>query len=434
MKLSTLLPLSILVVFVNCTSPEKEREKSINTIAQEYVALALEIGTYDEDFIDAYYGPLEWQRYSKADQELPYEELKWKNTKLLNELKSLDGTGINELELLRYRYLTKQLEAMRTKLDMMAGKILPFDVESLRLYDVVAPNIALEEYDSLLMILDKLLPGEGDLGDRYEEYAKDFIIPPDKVDEVFRTAINEAKERVAKNISLPENESFVLEYVNNQPWSGYNWYKGNGHSLIQINTDFPIYIERAIDLACHEGYPGHHVYNVMLEEALVKKNQWSEFQVYPLFSPQSFIAEGTANYGTKMVFTADERLAFEKDKLFPLAGINPDKAEMYYRIQDIRSALLGAQIQIARNYLNGQISADEAVEHLQKYLQYEESRARQRLSFFDRYRSYVINYSLGDEMVEEHVNEGVAGAERTRWELYLELLSTPQTASGLQAD
>ena len=172
----------------------------------------------------------------------------------------------------------------------------------------------------------------------------------------------------------------------------------------------------------------------MLEEALVKKNQWSEFQVYPLFSPQSFIAEGTANYGTKMVFTADERLAFEKDKLFPLAGINPDKAEMYYRIQDIRSALLGAQIQIARNYLNGQISADEAVEHLQKYLQYEESRARQRLSFFDRYRSYVINYSLGDEMVEEHVNAGVNGDERNRWDLYLELLSTPQTASGLQAD
>ena len=37
-----------------------------------------------------------------------------------------------------------------------------------------------------------------------------------------------------------------------------------------MNTDLPIYIDRAIDLACHEGYPGHHVYNVLLEKNLVR--------------------------------------------------------------------------------------------------------------------------------------------------------------------
>ena len=434
MKLTSIIPLLLVLALVNCTSPEKTRQNSLNQIAEGYVHLALDIGSYNEDFIDAYYGSVAWERNSNRDQELPYEELKWRNTKLLNELKALDGESFSEMELLRYRFLTKQLEAMRTKLDMLAGKILPFDVESLRLYDVVAPNIELTEYDRHLELLDSLLPGEGTLGERYESYAKAFIIPPEKVDEVFRTAINEAKKRVEENIELPQEESFVLEYVTDQPWSGYNWYKGNGQSLIQINTDFPIYIERAIDLACHEGYPGHHVYNVMLEKALVKDLQWLEFQIYPLFSPQSFIAEGTANFGTKMVFTKEERLAFEKEILFPLAGINPDLADKYYEIQEIRSALLGSQIQIARAYLSREINADEAVAYLQKYLQYEESRARQRISFFDRYRSYVINYSLGDQMVEEHVNAGISGDDRTRWDLYLELLSTPQTASVLQAN
>ena len=50
----------------------------------------------------------------------------------------------------------------------------------------------------------------------------------------------------------------------------YNWYKGNLRSVIQVNTDLPLAVDRAIDLACHEGYPGHHVYNALLEQRLVK--------------------------------------------------------------------------------------------------------------------------------------------------------------------
>ena len=113
-------------------------------------------------------------------------------------------------------------------------------------------------------------------------------------------------------------------------WSGYNWYQGNYRSLIQVNTDLPIYIDRAIDLACHEGYPGHHVYNALLEKHLVRDRGWVEFSVYPLFSPQSLIAEGTANYGIEVAFPGDERLAFERDVLFPLAGLDPSRRDEYY--------------------------------------------------------------------------------------------------------
>ena len=94
----------------------------------------------------------------------------------------------------------------------------------------------------------------------------------------------------------------MVEYVTDKSWSGYNWYKGGFHSLIQVNTDLPIFIDRAIDLACHEGYPGHHVYNTLLEKHLVRDRGWIEFSVYPLFSPQSLIAEGTANFGIEVAF------------------------------------------------------------------------------------------------------------------------------------
>ena len=110
-------------------------------------------------------------------------------------------------------------------------------------------------------------------------------------------------------------------------WNAYNWYKGNYHSLIQVNLDFPIVIDRAIDLACHEGYPGHHVYNALLEQALVRERGWVEISMYPLFSPQSLIAEGSANFGIDMAFPAAERAAFERDSLFPLAGLDRSLAE-----------------------------------------------------------------------------------------------------------
>ena len=87
---------------------------------------------------------------------------------------------------------------------------------------------------------------------------------------MFRAAIQACRERTVEHITLPSSEQFTLEYVKNKSWSGYNWYQGNFRSLIQVNTDLPIYIDRAIDLACHEGYPGHHVYNVLLEKNLVQ--------------------------------------------------------------------------------------------------------------------------------------------------------------------
>ena len=97
---------------------------------------------------------------------------------------------------------------------------------------------------------------------------------------------------------LPEktDESFTVEYVTDKQSGGYNWYNGNFHSVIQVNTDLPIFIDRAVDLAAHEGYPGHHVYNSLLEKNLVRDRGWVEFSVYPLFSPQSLVAEGAAEF------------------------------------------------------------------------------------------------------------------------------------------
>ncbi len=419
-----------LIAFIGCKTPDRTQYNTLDDIGNQYLKLALAIGQFDDDLIDAYYGPEEWKPSVEKGKTLPYEELKWQATSLINQISAIDDIGFSNLELLRYKFLNKQLQAMRTKLDMLSGKRYPFDVESLSLYDVVAPRTEMYVYDSLLERLSARVPGKGDLSSRYETYSRSFIIPQDKLDEVFQVAIAEARRKVKEHLDLPENESFEIEYVSDKPWSAYNWFKGNAQSIIQLNIDHPFYIERAIDLACHEGYPGHHVYNTMLEKNLVKARNWNEFQVYPLFSPQSFIAEGSAIYGIEIAFSYQERLEFEKNVLFPLAGLDTSKVDEYYAIQKLRKGLLASGIDIARLYLSMEIDRETAIEYIIKYLQFSGPRAEQRLKYYDRYRSYVINYTLGEEFVRRHIEDELDSGQ-SKWEIFNEILSTPRTASTL---
>jgi hypothetical protein len=195
-----------------------------------------------------------------------------------------------------------------------------------------------------------------------------------------------------------------------------------------VNTDLPIYIDRAIDLAAHEGYPGHHVYNALLEKNLVRDRGWVEFSVYPLFSPQSLIAEGTANFGREVVFTKPERMAFEKEVLWPAAGIDPSRAGEFYAVQDLVKKLTYATNEAARQYVNGEIDTNAAATWLQKYALMDEKRAKQATKFIEKYRSYVINYNLGEDMVRNYIEKrgGTEQQPEQRWRAFEELLASPR--------
>jgi hypothetical protein len=154
--------------------------------------------------------------------------------------------------------------------------------------------------------------------------------------------------------------------------------------------------------------------------------------VYPLFSPQSLIAEGTANYGIEIAFPGPERLAFERKVLFPLAGIDPARAEEYYQVQQMVDALAYAGNEAARRYLNGEIDGAKAAEWLERYALMSRDRAAQRVRFFDQYRSYVINYNLGKDIVRRYIESRAGTDPLKRWEEFETLLSTPRLPSSLQ--
>lgn len=403
----------------------------LNPIAESYVRLALAMGVHDGDFVDAYHGPAEWQAAAIAGK-LPLPAIQERVRALRATLATADLTGLDETGRLRHEYLAKQLRAMEARIEMLAGRKFPFDEESALLFDAVAPVNPEEHFRAMLAELDRALPGPGSLTERLDAFKRQFIIPREKLDAVFQAAIKACRERTLRHLALPAGESFTVEYVTGKPWGGYNWYQGGFHSVIQVNTDLPVYIDRAVDLAAHEGYPGHHVYNALLEKNLLRDRGWIEFSVYPLFSPQSLIAEGTANYGKAVVFTAAERLAFERDVLFPLAGLEAARVEEYYGVLRLTKQLDFAANEAARRYLNGEIAAAAAVEWLGRYALMPAARAQQRVRFMDKYRSYVINYNLGEELVRRYIEQKAGADPAARWRVFGELISSPRLPSGLK--
>lgn len=402
-----------------------EDAASLNAIAESFVKLALAAGEHDPAFVDAYHGPEEWAEAAKQEQR-SLEALESDARGLLISIRRANGDEPD----VRGAMLEKLIRAALTRIQMVRGETFSFDEETRLLYDAVAPEYDAAAFDAILEEIDALLPGEGPLNERVDAFRNSQAIPEDKLEAVFDAAIAECRRRTLAHYDLPENERFSTEYVTDKPWSGYNWYQGEYESLIQVNTDFPIIIDRAIDLGCHEGYPGHHTWNVMLERDLLNGKGWIEYSVYPLFSPLSVTAEGSANYGIELAFPGREKIEFERDVLFPIAGLDPAKAVQLEALNELRRELSHARNMIARDYLDGEIDRETAIDLSAKYQLQSRERAEQSTRFVETYRGYVLNYNLGRDIVSGYVERNAEEAGG-RWEAFQTLLMTPLSASDL---
>jgi len=443
MKTKIIATLGILIasglVAIAQPLPTRSPTAVMDSIAERYVKLVLAMGEQDPDYVDASYGPPAWKTEAEAAK-TPLDTIAHDAHELCDQLAQLPVPK-DELEQLRRDYLIKQLSALAARVRLVQGEKMTFDEQSEALYDSVAPTYSAEHFQELIAKIEAtgaLKPNDATdhrtLAQRYAEWHKAFIIPKDKLDAVFQLAIKECRARTRAHLQLPPNESFTVEYVTNKPWGGYNWYKGNYHSVIQVNTDLPNYIDRAVDLAAHEGYPGHHVYNTLLEKNLTHGRGWVEFSVYPLYSPQSLVAEGTANLGREVVFSKPERRKFEKEVLWPAAGLDPAQADEYYDVQDSMTKLSYATNEAARQLIEGKIDPQAAAAWLEKYELDEPDRAKKRVQFIQHYGSYVINYNYGEDLVKHYMEKqgGTPDQPEKRWEEFGRLLSSPRLPSGLR--
>jgi hypothetical protein len=266
-----------------------------------------------------------------------------------------------------------------------------------------------------------LLPGQSPLAERVEAFRNRYVIPSNRLEAVMDAAIAECRRRTLAHIQLPANEHFTMKFVTHQNWSAYNWYQGGNQSLIQVNTDLPVFIDRAVALGCHEGYPGHHLQGIYNERQYLEGGL-VEFSVAPLYAPASPLNEGGADYGIDLAFPREERVRFETAVLYPLAGLDPAAAPVYATLREALRDLSGARLTIAARYLDGQIDRPRALELTQRYQLISLKRAEQSLAFTEQYRSYVINYSAGKDLISAYADR--AGQDdATHWAAYQRIFS-----------
>lgn len=422
-----------IVVAMTVRSDEQSGVK-IDEIALDYVRLLLYAEQFDDDIVDAYYGPDELKPIESgtvAFDNPPFDSLTQIAASLRARLEGVPRPDDDNPAFKRHRHLSAQLRALHTRLRILAGEKLPYDIESKLIYDVVVPQFSDAYFDSIVRQLESKIPGEGPLMDRWREFGERFLVPTDRRDTVLKLAIAEARGRTLEHFDLPQSERFSVEHVTDVSWGAYNWYQGDYQSLIQFNASSPLKVTGPVGLACHEGYPGHHVAGVAQDSILYRGNGWIEFSIVPLFSPTSIFSEGLANYCVDLAFPREERIRFEAMVLCPLAGIDSTGLGLYYELSDLFEGLGWASQVAARDYLDGNKSYDETVTWLSKYSGSKPEEIKRGMRFTEQYRAYRVTYRMGEEMVKNYMEQIAPDDPDRQWQILWELYAAPAVPSDL---
>jgi hypothetical protein len=411
-----------------CASVESRVPQNLDEIARDYVRLVLEIDAHESGYVDAYFGPAEWREEARRNPRAR-PELKQDADRLAAGLHGYRTADAEQAQ--RAKVLLADISSARFRLDMIDGKRVKFADEAERLFALRPVLKPLSAYDDALRRIDRIAPGEGTLAERVEAFRAQYAVPEARLRDVMEAAIAECRKRTGEHIRLPEGESFGMELVKDKSWGAYNYYQGANHSKIEINTDLPVSIGNALILGCHEGYPGHHVQGIYNERNFRTKG-WAEYSVAPLYAPASPLNEGGADFGVDLAFPGEERVTFEAEVLYPLAGLDPTTAKAFDELRKATAELDGALLKVSQMHLDGEITREQAITLVQKYKLVPRDAAEQSLEFDRQYRSYVINYSVGEDLVRNYVDRMGGSDPKARWAAYEHILATPTLPADLK--
>jgi hypothetical protein len=392
------------------------RDAALDTAAREYVRLAVALGERDHDSIDYYVGPPSWIEGVHAHPE-SFGEIRAAALSVANEIQS-GAVATTSGEVRRRDYLIAQLQALAARVDVLAGKGTSFDAESVALFGVkLETTLDRRRISAIRAELQQLLGGDGDLGERYVRFSRGFVIPRERLAAVMSAALQGCRRQTLAHIPLPPGESVSVTYVEGAPWSGFSAYLGHYHSVLKINLSFALGPEEVLNLACHEGYPGHHSFNSVRDW---KGHAWPEVSVQPTFSPQSLLSEGAASDALDLAYPPAERLEFERRVLFPAAGLDPAGAAQYVHVELLIDQLRDSEAVVARDYLDQHLEFVRAEQALDEDAAMAD--AVPTLLYVNEFRSYVVTYTMGRTLVARCVK---GTSHEDSWARYLALMQTP---------
>jgi hypothetical protein len=387
-----------LVLVVALSSAAWAAPDPLEAQGRQFVVLATTLGHLHPREIDAYWGPPELDMRRRGPT--PSFPALRRDMALLREAVAHDAPSP------RRDRLAGRLDHLITLLDVIAKpRALSFDQEARQVYGVIVPPPYPEIQARALKRLDRLLPGHGDLASRLSTWRARFSIPDDRRRAVFLRALAECRARTLPHWPLPADEKVDVVWSAEVP-AAWQRYQGHDRSRLEINPAAVGDPGTALDVACHEAYPGHHAQFVVMAAAGLAV----EDTVVILRSPDQVLREGAANAGIDLAFPPAARLAFTRDELFPIAGFDRRDAATFVQIHRLIGDLALSVMPILRDYYDGRLASGDAMARLMLDAQISSPEAL--LEFTHDLGATVTGYTVARDMVTACMAARVGNGDR----------------------
>lgn len=401
------------------------RQTLLVDLITDYLLLGLDFDRLEPGFVDAYTGdPALRARVDNEPKPRP-EDLGVRARRLLADLDSTDLAGD------RLTFLRGQLTGLLCSARVMAGEPVGFVDEVAAYFDVTIDLGDELRYAEAHSELDALLPGEGSLAERYATFRRSDECPPDRLDEVIHALSSQLRDHVRAEYELPAHEAVSYSIVTDQPWSGFNYYRGECHSDVAINADLPHRLSQLPHLVAHESYPGHHTEHCRKEAGLVTRDQHREHTIFLVNTPECLMAEGLADLGIKVTVGAGWG-AWTATILRDL-GLSVD-AELAQRVAEAAAPLNEVRQDAAILLHDRGRGQEEVLDYLQRWSLVPRERAQQSLRFLTHplWRAYTSTYVEGHRLLSDWLEAGLAGESISS--RFQRLLDEPLTPGRIVAE
>ena len=405
----------------------------MRTLVERYLLLGLEFNKHIDGFVDAYYGPEDLRAEVSRSAKVEPKQLAESARELIAAIDSnepLDDTAGSKRDARRASWLRAQIVGLHTTAQRLAGVPLDYRTEVELCYGVRPRRVSREEIDEALEVLERVIPGHGDLRGRLSTYRESFAVSAGKLQSILADLKELFRSRTLELFGLPAGENIEFEVVTSKPWSGFNYYLGNLTSRVAINADLPILSTSLPHLIAHEAYPGHHSEHVRKEVNLYRKLGQMEESIFLVGTPQCLVAEGLADFGLEMLFGGEELSVIAE--LMSKRGVSyPDQ-----ELREARSSfetLSNVRANAAWDLHEDGLPPEQVVMTLERAALLSRPRAEKVVEFLvdSTWRAYVTCYVEGYQLVRSWVGMPSAVSEQDRIARFKRLISEQMTPTDL---
>jgi hypothetical protein len=390
----------------------------------EYVRLGLRFDRLERGFVDAYTGDPRIRAQVEDEPAPTAAGLRDQARALLREL------DVSGLPADRVAHLRGQLTGLECSARTLAGEPVGFLDEVAAYFQVRIGLADPAEYAAAHEELDRLLPGDGTLAERYARHRRSEECPPERLGDAVAALSSALRDRVRSDYGLPEEETVAYEVVTDQPWSGFNYYEGGFRSRVAINADLPHRLAQLPHLVAHESYPGHHTEHCRKETGLVRRDRHLEHTVFLVNTPECLMAEGLADLGLEAA--VGEGWGPWAAEVLGDLGLRLD-GERAERIAAAAAPLNRVRQDAAVLLHDRGASPDEVSAHLQRWSLVSADRATQQLRFLTHplWRAYITTYVEGFDLLSRWLAARPAGQRvADRFVRLLDEPLTPEVVAG----